>query len=328
MLRKMKKTIGCLLAFLLCLFPGRMQAQVGPWNGLAKGAMVKSNVTNVGYIFPADAKTSNKGFEIMADDYTLLPPIEIGSRSGVCMGDVHGTGSPYLNMKQSSYIYGSIDVSMQNLNFHADRQITFQPGGVYSNRLMLESNYASAGAPLIINKDNFNDGNLTIGNCEDGGAKIFSESNHWLRISSSKGVAIWGSMSGVEGTSPTLLVDSIQVNVGSAEMTTPLARENQLLVKKGILSEDFGVVPDSYWPDYVFDEGYPLITLEDLKKEIMANRHLPDVPDEESVRNGGYDLNEMTETLLKKIEELYLYVIQNQKKIDDLKARLAAAEDR
>jgi len=88
------------------------------------------------------------------------------------------------------------------------------------------------------------------------------------------------------------------------------------------------VVPDPYWPDYVFDEGYPLITLEDLKKEIMANRHLPDVPDEESVRNGGYDLNEMTETLLKKIEELYLYVIQNQKKIDDLKARLAAAEDR
>jgi hypothetical protein len=68
------------------------------------------------------------------------------------------------------------------------------------------------------------------------------------------------------------------------------------------------------WPDYVFASNYQLPSLTELKNYINQNHHLPDVPSEEEVKRDGVNLTSHQAILLKKVEELTLYVIdQNEK---------------
>lgn len=75
------------------------------------------------------------------------------------------------------------------------------------------------------------------------------------------------------------------------------------------------------WCDYVFEPDYALMTLSDLENFIKINKHLPEVPSTEEVMSSEIDIVEMETILLKKIEELTLYVIQQQKEIEELKIK-------
>ncbi|MDX2194881.1 MAG: hypothetical protein NW207_00555 [Cytophagales bacterium] len=76
------------------------------------------------------------------------------------------------------------------------------------------------------------------------------------------------------------------------------------------------------WPDYVFDANYKLTSLDTLKKYININKHLPDVPSQNELKNKGLDLVKMNEILLKKIEELTLHIISQQEQIETIKSKL------
>jgi len=74
------------------------------------------------------------------------------------------------------------------------------------------------------------------------------------------------------------------------------------------------VVVKAYpWSDYVFDSAYKLAPLGNVEKFIKANHHLPDVPAADSVERNGIDLGGNQAVLLKKIEELTLYLIEQDK---------------
>jgi len=73
------------------------------------------------------------------------------------------------------------------------------------------------------------------------------------------------------------------------------------------------------WPDYVFSKNYKLMPLQELEQFVNKNQHLPNVPSATSVAENGVELGEMNATLLKKVEELTLYIIDLQKQIDELK---------
>lgn len=101
-----------------------------------------------------------------------------------------------------------------------------------------------------------------------------------------------------------------------------------LAVNGGIITTEVYIAEADNWPDHVFADDYKLMGLHELENFIRANRHLPEVPSEEEVLENGYDMGEMQQTLLKKIEELTLYTIQlqqqierQQKEIDELKAK-------
>lgn len=66
------------------------------------------------------------------------------------------------------------------------------------------------------------------------------------------------------------------------------------------------------WPDYVFFPGYPKLSLRDTQKFILENGHLPEVPSAKEVAENGQSLGEMNKLLLKKIEELTLYLIDKE----------------
>jgi len=84
----------------------------------------------------------------------------------------------------------------------------------------------------------------------------------------------------------------------------------------------------SIWPDYVFHANYKLPPLQKVESCIKANKHLPGVPSAEEVAKEGLDLGENQAILLKKIEELTLYVIKQQKQINTLQKQVSRAAAR
>lgn len=78
------------------------------------------------------------------------------------------------------------------------------------------------------------------------------------------------------------------------------------------------VKPQSAWPDYVFDKNYRLRSLADLEKYIQAHHHLPEVASQEEVQKEGVDVSAQQGALLKKVEELTLYVIDLDKQVNRL----------
>ena len=71
--------------------------------------------------------------------------------------------------------------------------------------------------------------------------------------------------------------------------------------------------------DYVFANDYKLMNLNDLSSFVKTNKHLPDVAPAAVMEAEGINLSEMNTLLLRKIEELTLYVIDLKNEIDELK---------
>ncbi len=68
------------------------------------------------------------------------------------------------------------------------------------------------------------------------------------------------------------------------------------------------------WSDFVFRKEYNLPTLQEVEKHINEKGHLENIPNEEEVLKNGINLGEINSKLLQKIEELTLYIIQQEKK--------------
>ena len=73
------------------------------------------------------------------------------------------------------------------------------------------------------------------------------------------------------------------------------------------------------WPDFVFKKEYNLPTLDEVEKHIAEKGHLENIPSEKEVLQNGINLGQMNAKLLQKIEELTLYLLKQDKSIEDLK---------
>ena len=76
------------------------------------------------------------------------------------------------------------------------------------------------------------------------------------------------------------------------------------------------------WADYVFANDYKVPNLYDVEKFYLANKHLPEIPSEKEVIENGIDVAEMNKLLLKKIEEMTILMVKQQKQIDLLEAKI------
>lgn len=112
------------------------------------------------------------------------------------------------------------------------------------------------------------------------------------------------------------------INVGNSNLT-PLIISNssQKLLEvdnNGLLHSRRIKVDAASWADFVFDEDYKLITINELKNFIECNNHLPNIPSEKEVLKNGIDLLDMNIMLLQKIEELTLYILDLEKRITEV----------
>ncbi len=121
---------------------------------------------------------------------------------------------------------------------------------------------------------------------------------------------------------PALTVISGSNNIGIGT-TTPgsykLAVNGDVKVKKLVVTQQ-------NWPDYVFSPGYQLRPISQVERYIRDNKHLPEMPSVKEVKANGVDIADTQALLLKKVEELTLYMINVTKENEQLKARVQQLE--
>jgi len=86
------------------------------------------------------------------------------------------------------------------------------------------------------------------------------------------------------------------------------------------------IVVETGWSDFVFAPTYKLMPLETLEKYIKANKHLPEVPSAEDIIANGLKVAETQTIMMQKIEELTLYLIEQNKKMIELQAKIVELE--
>jgi hypothetical protein len=102
----------------------------------------------------------------------------------------------------------------------------------------------------------------------------------------------------------------------------------KLAVDGKVIAEEVTVQLSQDWPDYVFSEQYERATLQQLEEYIRKNQRLPQIPSAAEVNQNGVSLGDMQAKLLQKIEELTLYMIDQNKEVTALKLENEALKQR
>ena len=82
-----------------------------------------------------------------------------------------------------------------------------------------------------------------------------------------------------------------------------------------IVTDHVAYIATEEWKDYIFDDSYDLISLDELDTFITQNHHLPCVPTAEHIKENGINDKEMNYIFIEKIEELTLYTIEQHKQL-------------
>ena len=118
------------------------------------------------------------------------------------------------------------------------------------------------------------------------------------------------------------LTFSGSVGIGTTEVGTHALAVNGSINASEILVTE--TVPGS---DYVFEDDYILMPLTELETYVNTNKHLPQVKSAEEFAKDGYSLGKMDDVLLRKVEELTLYMIAQKKIIDELSEKVRSLEE-
>ncbi len=115
-----------------------------------------------------------------------------------------------------------------------------------------------------------------------------------------------------------------ELRVGSELMATGY----KVNVDGKIICEELRVQNSTDWPDYVFDDGYNLMPIDEMEKSIIENKHLPGIPSASEVKEKGLHLGDMQVRMMEKIEQLSLYIIDLKHQKDELANRVALLENK
>lgn len=178
-----------------------------------------------------------------------------------------------------------------------------------SGIVVIKPTGATGGEKFVINP--MGPGNMTIGEANTGvggytslslGISAYQNGYSWIESITASGSA-YGN----------LIINPSGGNVG---IGTNAPGSFKLAVEGKIGAREIKVTAQSPWPDYVFSPTYKLKPLFSLEDYIKKNNHLPSMPSAQEVKSDGIELGQMNGKLLEKIEELTLYVIKLNRKID------------
>lgn len=189
----------------------------------------------------------------------------------------------------------------------------------FGNRLRLgynDSDVSGFTGSMIVSEESPDNTNSSLAN----NLGVFAGTGKTLSLGANKTKQMEFSTTGdITVASGTLRIGTLKTN-----SVNNFPSGYRLYVEDGILTEKLkvGLKTTSDWSDYVFASDYKLLSLSEVERFIKANKHLPDVPSAEEVVRTGIDVAKMDAKLLQKIEELTLYVIEQQKQIEELKSMM------
>lgn len=137
-----------------------------------------------------------------------------------------------------------------------------------------------------------------------------------LTSSDDLGNATWSDPSSVFGSGVWDNNNGVAYYDGAVGIGTTNVGTHKLVVAGSINATLIKVTANVPNSDYVFESDYTLMPLNELEAFVKTNKHLPEVMSAEEFAKDGYSLGEMDDVLLRKVEELTLYVIDQDKTIN------------
>jgi hypothetical protein len=222
-----------------------------------------------------------------------------------------GSGYP---SGENSYYFGTILTGAQSGKVRAPlvisgRELVFYSGASEAETVRLTENR-----------------NLLIGTTTDNGNKLQVTGNTYFN--GNQHVTGSARFSGLisSDTLTRIIVSDANGNLYYRQASGWAANDimnSDLAVNGTISAQKMTITQTGVWPDYVFSSHYKLPSLKEVEQFIQQNSHLPGIPSAAEVEKKGIDVGENQAALLKKIEELTLYLIQQQKELQSLRQELA-----
>jgi len=204
------------------------------------------------------------------------------------------------NNSETAAILGTSIFSEGNLNFTRIEGGTTEGLGALSLNSNVKANVgiAGGGGNVYIAPTNDNCGDVFIGS---------GYGNYPIEDLGTNGGNVFIAQSGGDvimkhpNTSLSIGTDKIdhRLNVNGT------IRSTELIVEAG-------------WADYVFEKDYKLKPIEEVEKYINEHKHLPNIPRASEIQKDGLKLSEISTKMMEKIEELMLYIIEQNKQIKNL----------
>lgn len=119
--------------------------------------------------------------------------------------------------------------------------------------------------------------------------------------------------------------NSLTIRNGSAHAIVAYSHSGAKILQledNGLLRAREVRIDATTWADFVFDEEYELPKLHDVAKYIELNHHLPGVPTSADIKENGINVAEIQTMQMQKIEELTLYMIEMNQRMDSLQVEV------
>ncbi len=241
--------------------------------------------------------------------YTTLPTTAAFSNYNL-MSNGNSFFSGYLSIGTPFFTWAELNSGVV-YGIKSSKSIVVNPGNNITTGSSIEVNSDLVGTVTQIAVA-LCDGCYAV-NAKIGDAVLRGNTDGSLIIANNKN----GNIKFESGVKISMLIDNVG-NIGIGTGSSPIAATDKLAVN-GLIHTKEVKVDLVGWPDYVFATTYKLPTLQDVEKQIQEKGHLANIPSAKEVETNGLLLGDMNKKLLQKVEELTLYLIQQNKEIEDLK---------
>jgi hypothetical protein len=236
--------------------------------------------------------------------------------------------SGYMSNSQGVYVDGGTNVGINNnagfqyLSFRTngiDNRMVIDPSGKIgignsSPSYKLQVHGPDGGPTVVFANDNFASNNGLDGS-------LFINSNSSTKIATLESGGANSGLAFATNASGSLVSAMNIISNGNVGIGTTVP--DQLLTVLGTIhAKQVNVDLSVPGPDYVFDKNYKLKPLSQVSRYVAQNKHLPEIPSAATMEKTGINVGDLNMKLLKKVEELTLYLIEKDKQVNDLKNQL------